>query len=171
MQPGSAVEDVGRDRSERPGPARRVVAVTTSQQHSSISGRISSQLLSFSQGLAATAPISSALLAGLADEIRSGGPVSGLLLGHPAAQAPLFGIRALAGVNQLVPRGRVPRLATHIQAAVRDARDAERWADDAWALAREAMLAHPEHIHAALDRPRYNNTCPTAARCSSAVWR
>jgi len=101
--------------------------------------------MSFSRGLTPTAPFSSALLAGLADELRSGGSICDLLLNHPAAKAPLFGLRALAGVNQLVLSGQVPRLAALIESTAR--------VGEVWAAAREVVLTYPDHILAALDRP------------------
>jgi hypothetical protein len=110
-----------------------------------VSNRIRSELMSFSRRLTPTAPFSAAFLAGLADELRSGGPINDLLLNHPAAKAPQFGLRALAGVNQLVLSGQVPELAALIPAAAR--------AGDAWAVTRKVVLTYPDRILAALDRP------------------
>ncbi|HKN52827.1 MAG TPA: DUF2332 domain-containing protein [Amycolatopsis sp.] len=101
-------------------------------------------LRAMAAGLAPTAPVSSLILAGLAGELETGGPVAAVLRAHPAAGSPLFGIRALAGLHHLMLLGRAEELAAHL---------AESDGSNSWEVARTAILANIEHIRAALDQP------------------
>ncbi|MFE6904699.1 DUF2332 domain-containing protein [Streptomyces sp. NPDC057717] len=117
-----------------------------------ISDEALSDLRSMSVGLTTYAPMSSGVLARFADEIEAGGPVSGVVDGHPDAAAPLFGLRALAGVRWLVLNGRAPELFEHLLGLTAGIGDPE-YAERTWQLFRQALLSHPGEIRAALDRP------------------
>ncbi|MFJ5921121.1 DUF2332 domain-containing protein [Kitasatospora sp. NPDC092948] len=102
---------------------------------------------------AKTAPVAAGLLAKLADDIERDGPVTRLIGGHPQAGAPLFGIRALAGVQGLLTAGRLPELAALLDGSgAADGLD-PRGADRPWELFVRAIADHPAEIAAALDNP------------------
>jgi hypothetical protein len=109
-------------------------------------------LRSMAAGNAASAPLSAELLGRLADDLERGGPVAELIGDHPHADEPLFGVRALAGVHWLILSGLAPGLDDHLGGWMTGIGD-RGYADRAWQLTVRALLAHPEHTRAALDRP------------------
>ncbi len=113
----------------------------------SIADQASSQLREFARALKPTAPRSAVILANLASDVDSDGPVGRILLEHPAAGTPLFGIRALAGLNHALLGGAAPDLDALVKGD-NNVNDGE-----IWAVARSAFLANAEQVVAALDRP------------------
>jgi hypothetical protein len=109
-------------------------------------------LRAMAAGTAASAPLSAALLSRLADDLEHGGPVRELVGDHPDVATPLFGIRAVAGVNWLVLSGRAPELADHLESLISAIGD-HQYTDRLWDLSVAAMRAYPEQVRAALDRP------------------
>jgi len=117
----------------------------------SVADQTSSELRRFAQGMAPSASRSASILANLADDIEADGPIGRILLDHPAADSPLFALRALAGVNQLVLAGDAPELARRLSAPA----TADPGEDHAriWASTRSTILTHTDRIWASLDRP------------------
>ncbi|MFE5301376.1 DUF2332 family protein [Streptomyces sp. NPDC056632] len=113
---------------------------------------LSGQLDMFAEALRISALGSSTLLRGLADDVRSGGEVGNMLTGHPSADQPLFGLRAVAGLHLLMMEGLVPDLEAAMVHATSVPESPSRLAE-LWPLARHAMLRHGNHIAEALDRP------------------
>ncbi|MFI5998780.1 DUF2332 domain-containing protein [Streptomyces sp. NPDC051362] len=97
-------------------------------------------------------PMSSDMLTMLTDDVESRGPISRLIADHPDAAAPLFGLRALAGVRLLVLTGQAPELADHLQSLMSNLDD-PAYGERTRALFRQALLDHPDEIAAAMDRP------------------
>ena len=104
-------------------------------------------------GLSSTAPVSSNILAGLAEDFARGGPAAAVLCTHPAVGSPLFGIRVLAGLHHLVLLGQADELAAHLTEARENSMADGRVIVQSWDVARAAILDKVEYILAALDRP------------------
>ena len=105
--------------------------------------RLTGELRRFGSGLAGTAPRTGALLERFAEDIERGGPVGALLVGHHAAGAPLFAMRALAAAHQLSLTGRAAGLTSSLAGPERDI----------WPAVSAAMLANADYVVAALERP------------------
>ena len=117
-----------------------------------IPGAAIDQLRTMSAAMKSYAPMSSGVSVRLAGELESQGPVAQLIGDHPDAAAPLFCMRALAGVRWLVLSGLAPALEAHLRhmsSRVGDPAYDER----TWLLFRQTLLEHPQEIRAALDRP------------------
>lgn len=105
---------------------------------------VADQLRRFADDMAPWAPRSAEIVTHLAGDIDEDGPVGRLLLDHPAAGSPLFAVRVLAGVHQIVLAGDAPELAGQLASPDGTA---------IWASARSTILAHTARIQASLDRP------------------
>ncbi|MGW7047829.1 DUF2332 family protein [Streptomyces avermitilis] len=97
-------------------------------------------------------PMSADVLTMLTDDIESHGLISRLIADHPDAAAPLFGLRALAGVRFLVLTGQAPELAGHLEHLMSNLDD-PTYAKRTRALFRKSLLDHPDEIRAAMGRP------------------
>ncbi|MEU4097197.1 DUF2332 domain-containing protein [Streptomyces sp. NPDC026673] len=97
-------------------------------------------------------PMSADILTMLTDDIESDGPIGRILAEHPDAAAPLFSLRALAGVRLLVLTGRAPELSGHLKDLMSNA-DNPVYAERTRELFRQTLLRNPTEIRAALDRP------------------
>ncbi|MFI1980782.1 DUF2332 domain-containing protein [Streptomyces wedmorensis] len=120
-----------------------------------VAKRMCDELRGFALALVSDdAPVSAALLTQLAEDIATRGDVGRLLLGHPDSQRALFGLRALAGLHQLVLAGQAPQLSAEIASALRSGpMRAEIDAIRLWLTARDVFLRHPDAMSAALGRP------------------
>lgn len=103
-------------------------------------------------GMVYSAPVSANVLTMVTDDLESHGPISRLLLGHPDAGAPLYYLRALAGVRLLVLTGRAPELADHLRSLTANLNN-RVYMGRTRDLFRRTLLGHPDEIRAAMDRP------------------
>ncbi|MFD8477998.1 DUF2332 domain-containing protein [Kitasatospora sp. NPDC059673] len=102
---------------------------------------------------AGTAPVTAGLLVRMADDIEGGGPVAALIGRHPEAGAPLFAVRAMAGVQGLLMAGRLPELALHLAELSASNGFGPQDADRSWDLFVTAVADHPAELADALDTP------------------
>jgi hypothetical protein len=102
--------------------------------------------------MAPRTPMSADMARRLAAELQAGGELGQIIGHHPDANAPLFAVRTLAGMRLLVLTGRAPTLEAHLRGLLSHGDDRE-FADRTWELFREAALASPAQIAAALARP------------------
>jgi hypothetical protein len=100
----------------------------------------------------ANSPVTGILISALADDLDRGGPMHDLVSGHPEAGSPFFLVRLLAGVRWLMLTGRAVEMVAFLKAAESRAPQADD-AERLWALASQAVRAHPREIAEALDRP------------------
>ncbi|MEU3619908.1 DUF2332 domain-containing protein [Streptomyces sp. NPDC006872] len=109
-------------------------------------------LLAMAHGMKQYAPVTATVLARLADDVAGNGPITRLVGGHPEASLPLFFLRVPAGVRWLGLSGLTPECIDHISRPPTGMSD-QAYADRTWELFQDAVLAYPQEIRAALDRP------------------
>jgi hypothetical protein len=102
--------------------------------------------------MAQQAPISADLLTMLTDDLENDGPATRMLADHPDAAAPLYYLRALAGVRLLILTGCAPELEAHLAGMVSHRGD-PAYAEHTRDLFRRTLFSHPDEIRSAMDRP------------------
>jgi hypothetical protein len=103
-----------------------------------------------SRAMPSTAPLSAAVMLGLADAVEYDASLRALL-GQSLLDRPLAGPRLLAGLHELVLTGKAPELESLMYPPGADAAPADGHV--LWKATRQAIFDHPDELRAALDWP------------------
>ncbi|MCW2539742.1 MAG: hypothetical protein JWN95_1467 [Frankiales bacterium] len=113
----------------------------------------SSECRAFAAGLVETAPLAAYFFNSLAREIDDGGELGNLVVDHPSSAIPLAGVRMLSAAYQLTLRGKTPELAAVLDEVIHSQVPVDSAYAKAWDLTRQAVLAYPDEVYAAMSTP------------------